>query len=104
MNISYKSGSATNVAGNIAVGIAPGKKIDSLKTQDMVMKLKPSFYIPVWKNENLSTGKLIDSQRFMYCNSDTDDGVSFTLYAMGTPKSGMLQVSYTVQFAYPIPF
>lgn len=103
-NISFKSGSATNVAGNVALGILVGVKNDAVKTQADVLKLKPSFYVPAWKNETMTVGGLIDSQRYMMCGDTTNDGVSFTLYVYGTKDVGMIQVSYRVEFAYPHPF
>lgn len=103
-NIAYKSGSATNVAGNYAFGIAPGPKIAVVNDQDAVMKLRPSVYGPVWKNSNITVGRIIDSQKFMYCGKNNEDGISFTLYAFGDKGKGMLQISYKVEFAYPHPF
>lgn len=104
VNISFKSGSATNVAGNIAMGIAPGTTIKEVVDQSTIMKLKPSFYSPIWKNETINVGKNIDSQKYMYCGDASADGVSFTLYVYGTAGGGMIQVSYEVEFAYPKPF
>lgn len=104
VNIAYKSGSATNVAGNIAVGVLPGMINTTIKTQDDILRLKPSFYVPIWKNEQLSLNKFIDSQRFMLSGSNDNDGISFTLYVLGTQSGGMIQVSYQVEFAYPRPF
>lgn len=104
VNISFKSGSATNVSGNIAMGIAPGPPISAVKDQDTIMKLKPAFYCPIWKNDTINVGRNIDSQKFMYCGDTSADGVSFTLYVMGLTGGGMIQVSYEVEFAYPKPF
>lgn len=104
-NISYKSGSSTNVPGNIAIGVSPGPRIAAVTSQDTILKLKPSFYIPAWRNEALSVGGLIDSQRFMHVGKDGEDGISFTLYVQASADNlGKLQVSYSVQFAYPVPF
>lgn len=104
MNVAYISGSATNVTGNVALGIAPGPKRSDIKTSGDIMKLRPSFYVPAWKNDSISVGRLIDSSRFMFCGNNTEDGVSFTLYVFGTKDIGMIQVSYGVRFAYPHPF
>lgn len=104
VNIAYKSGSATNVAGNIAMGIAPGPRLTTVTDQSTIMKLKPAFYCPIWKNETLNVGKNIDSQKFMFCGNDSADGVSFTLYVLGLKDGGMIQVSYEVEFAFPKPF
>lgn len=105
INIAYKSGSGTNVTGNVAMGIAPGVVNNAVKTMDDILKLRPSFYVPAWKNDSMSVSGLIDSQRFMMCGTNDNDGVSFTLYVMASAADlGMVQVSYGVEFAYPRPF
>lgn len=104
-NISFRSGSSTNVAGNISIGVSPGPKLAAVVDQATILKLKPSFYVPAWKNESLSIGKSIDTQKFMHVGRDDEDGISFTLYVKASAANlGMLQVSYSVQFAYPVPF
>lgn len=103
-NITYVSGSAMNVAGNVAMGIIPGPAMASVVTKDDIMKAQPHVYGPVWKTTTISLGRLIDSQRFMYCGDNSADGVSFTLYVFGTKDAGMIKASYRVEFAYPHPF
>lgn len=89
----------------MSLGISPGPKLAAVKTSDDILKLKPSFYVPAWRNESLSLGRLIDSQRFMHVGKDDEDGISFTLYVASSANDlGKIQVSYSVQFAYPVPF
>lgn len=107
MNISYKSGSGTSTAGNVAVGVSVGPAIDATKVTDStaVLKLRPSFYVPAWKNASLTLGKDIDTARFMIVGDKGIDGVSFTLYtAAAADDLGMIQVSYKVEFSHPVPF
>lgn len=104
MNIAYKSGSATNVTGNVAVGVLVGTVNSNVLDQSAILKLKPSFYVPAWKNESLTVGASIDSQRSMISGDTTLDGVSFTLYVYGNQNIGMIQVSYKVEFSFPHPF
>lgn len=106
VSIAYKSGSGTNVTGNVALGIAPGTAIDSIKTQDNIVKLRPSFYVPIWKNESITVGRTIDSQRTMLTKDSAgdNDSSSFTLYVYGNKGGGMIQISYKIEFSYPIPF
>lgn len=103
-NISYKSGSGTSTAGNVAIGVCAGPKLDSIKDQGHVMKLRPSIYVPAWKNDSFSMGRDIDTSKFMICEDNTIDGVAFALYVHGTKGVGMVQVSYEVEFSQPHPF
>lgn len=103
MNISYKSGAGTATAGNISVGICVGKKLDKV-TADNITALRPFFYVPAWKNDSLTLGKDVDTSRYMLCGDDTADGVSFTLYTNATDSTGLMQISYEVEFMYPHPF
>lgn len=105
VNVSYKSGSGTATAGNVAVGIAAGPAIEAVKTATDVLKLRPSFYVPAWKNESLSIGADIDLGRYMLCGNTSADGVAFTLYVYSTAANlGLIQVSYNVEFTQPKPF
>lgn len=104
INIAFKSGSSISTSGNVAFGINVGTKLDGVKDQATIMKLRPFVYIPVWKSETLNVGTQIDSQKYMYCGLEDNDSVAFTLYVFGTKDSGMLQVSYEIEFAYPKPF
>lgn len=104
MNITYKSGSSTNTAGNVAMGIVSGTKSDKVATQTDIMKLRPNVYVPIWKNASISVPPSIDASRFMHCGLENDTSVAFSLYVMGTLGGGIVQVSYSVQFAYPRPF
>lgn len=104
MNIAYKSGSSTNTAGNIAFGVLTGTKQATITGQDTIMKLRPNVYVPIWKNASLTVPPSIDSSRYMHCDGLDDTSIAFTLYVNGTAKGGMIQVSYSVQFAYPRPF
>lgn len=104
MNIAFKSGSGTATDGNVAVGVCVGTVLTQVKQQADVMKLKPSFYVPAWKNDSLTVGRDIDINRFMICGDNSLDGVAFTLYVLGTANVGMLQVSYEVEFSHPNPF
>lgn len=103
-NIAFKSGSGTATAGNVAIGVAVGPPLSVVKSKDLILKLKPSFYVPAWKNESLTLGADIDLSRFMLCGDTSADGVAFTLYVFGQQDAGMIQVSYEVEFSHPIPF
>lgn len=104
MNISYKSGSGTATAGNVWVGVLIGAKNDSV-TAGSVGRLRPSFYVPAWKNESLTLGRDIDMSRWMKCGDVTDDGTTFCLYVDSTADAlGVLQCSYEVEFQQPRPF
>lgn len=104
MNIAYKSGSGTATTGNVWVGVCGGP-VNKAITAGNVSKLRPSFFVPAWKNESLTLGKDIDSQRWMRCGNDSDDGVSFTLYVESAEVGlGVIQVSYEVEFQQPKPF
>lgn len=103
----YCPGVGTATAGNVAIGIAPGKTIAAVVDQATILKLKPSNYTPTWKATSVQLGRLIDAQRFMHVNTEKstdDDEVSFTLYLFGTKGGGMIRISYHVQLAYPVPF
>lgn len=107
LNVAYKSGSGTSVVGNVAVGIASGpalmKTADA--TTDKILKLRPSFFVPAWKNDTLSIGSDIDLSRFMLCSDTTADGIAFCLYVASTADNlGFIQVSYEIEFSQPRPF
>lgn len=105
VNVAYKSGSGTATAGNVAVGVAVGPAQAEIKDATTVMKLRPSFFVPAWKNASLTVGADIDLGRYMLCGDDKADGVAFTLYVYSTAANlGMLQVSYKVEFSHPRPF
>lgn len=104
MNVAFKSGSGTATAGNVAVGVCVGPKIASVSEQAHVMTLRPSFYVPAWKNASLSVGSDIDLGRYMVCGDSSADGVAFTIYVFGTKGVGVVQVSYEVEFSHPNPF
>lgn len=104
-NISYRSGSSTATEGNLAIALAPGTVNSKATDMDTVLKIRPSMFLPAWKNETINVGKLIDSQRFYHANKTDLDGVSFTLYVIASKENlGKIQVSYSVEFAYPVPF
>lgn len=104
-NIAYKSGSGTATEGNVAVGVAVGPKMADVKDQDTILKLRPSFYVPSWKNDSITVGGDIDLSRYMLCSDMSADGIAFTLYVMSSKAStGMIQVSYEVEFSHPRPF
>lgn len=87
------------------MGVCVGPALTSIKTQEDVMKLRPSFYVPAWKNDSLALGSDIDLSRFMLCDDNTADGVAFTLYVIASSADlGLLQVSYEVEFSQPRPF
>lgn len=104
MNISYKPGVGTATDNNIAMGIAVGPRIASVKDQDTVVKLRPMAYCPGWKAFNLTVGSDIDLSRYMLCGDETADGIAFCLYVFGTAQSGLIQISYKVELSHPIPF
>lgn len=104
-NISYKSGSSTATKGNVAIALSPGVKNAKVTDMDTVLKIRPSMFLPAWKNETLNVGRLIDSQRFMHVGKNDLDGVSFTLYIIASDVDlGKIQCSYSIEFAYPVPF
>lgn len=104
-NIAFKSGSGTAVSGNICVGVNVGPALENIKDGSDVMKCRPSFYTPAWKNESLTVGGDIDLSRYMLCGDTSADGVAFTLYLYASADAlGMLQVSYEVEFSHPRPF
>lgn len=107
VNVAYKSTSGTATAGSVAVGIAAGPQLpaDMVKDATTIMKLRPSFVVPAWKNDSLTIGADIDLGRYMLCGDKTPDGVAFTLYVNSTAADlGMIQVSYRVEFTQPKPF
>lgn len=105
INISFRSGSGTATAGNMAVGVMVGPKDTSIISTDHVLKLRPSFYVPAWKNDSLTLGRDIDLSRFMLCGDTSADGIAFTLYVGASAANlGMIQVSYEVEFSHPRPF
>lgn len=103
-NISFKSGSSTNTAGNVTMGLHPGPSNANIKDATTILQLRPSQYLPIWQSTTMNVGGSIDSQRFMYCGKDTDDGIAFTLYVIGLKGGGIIQASYKIEFAYPNPF
>lgn len=104
MNIAYKSGSGTSTVGNVSVAVQVGPKNTQVTTAN-ILSLKPSFFVPAWKNDALTLGKDIDSSRYMICGDTTSDGVSFCLYVSPSAANlGVIQVSYEVEFAFPRPF
>lgn len=105
MNIAYKSGSGTATDGNVALGIEVGPLDPVIKSQSDVLKLRPSFFVPAWKNASITVGKDIDLARFMLAGDSTADGVAFTLYVWSKAANpGVIQVSYEVEFSHPHPF
>jgi len=70
-----------------------------------VMKLNPSVMTAAWKSAGIRAGPNIDSQKWMHVGKADDDGISFTLYVSHIgDAAGYVQVTYHVEFAYPIPF
>lgn len=105
MNISYKPLVGTANDSSVRLGIAVGPKLSNVTTADDIAKLRPNVIIPGWKAENISVGSMIDSSRFMFCGDTTRDGVSFTIYAIGSKDAiGLIQCSYEVVFSFPRPF
>lgn len=103
-NVAYRSGSGTATAGSVTVGIMSGPQ-DGNVTGDRIIKLRPSFFVPAWKNDSLTLGSDIDIQKWLLCDDASADGVAFTIYVNATAESlGLLQVSYEVQFDQPRPF
>lgn len=103
-SVAFKSGSGMATAGNVTLGIAVGPKMSEVKDSDTILKLRPSFYVPAWKNDSVTVGSDIDLGRYMLCGDNTADGIAFTLYVQGTADAGMIQVSYEVEFSHPRPF
>lgn len=104
ISIAYKSGSGTATPGNVWVGVLPGP-VDKAVTEANIGNLKPSFFVPAWKNDSMTLGRDIDTARWMLCGDNTIDGVAFTLYVHGSAANlGVLQVSYEVEFDMPRPF
>lgn len=104
LNVAYKSLTSTATAGSVSVGVLVGPKSTLVASQNDIMKLRPSFSIPVWKNDTISVGSQIDSSRYMFCGDTTADGIACTIYVFGTKDAGIVQVSYEVELAYPKPF
>lgn len=105
VNIAYKSGSGTATTGNVAVGVLSGKVNSNVKDLDTILKLKPAFFVPVWKNDSLTLNKFINGQMTLHTGLSDNDSVAFTLYTYtGTDSPGMLSISYSVEFSFPKPF
>lgn len=110
VRIVYRPAVGSTEAGIVCFGIIPGKpvvvsKASPVKDADAIMKMAPRHIGPVWRGGQVVVGRGIDSQRFMMCDLEADDSVSFTMYAYATKKdSGYFEISYKVQFAYPRNF
>lgn len=107
VTVAYKPATSTYNTNVITIGILPGVLNSQVKTANDILAMKPAMQIPVWKGASLTLGRLIDSQRFMHCNTKDDGGMSFCLYTFGTEgadQTGSLVVTYHIEFAYPRPF
>lgn len=100
-NVAYKSASSTATSGAVYFGIGVGPKNPAIKKGDDILKLRPSIMCPVWKNESINVGRIINSQLFLYVNDKTRDGIAFTLYLVGPSDVGQIQCSYRIELAYP---
>lgn len=104
-SVSFKATASTMTSGEMVWGIAPGPALSEVKAKADVLKLRPFQIGAVWKSTSLTVGKQITPQPYLYCNEDSRDGVAFCVYVWqdSTEVSGVLQVTYDVEFSYPNP-
>lgn len=103
VNIAYLATDATTASSVITWGIAPGPKLPDIKTEADILVLRPFKKHATWKSENISVGKGIMPSQFLYTNDTTRDGVAFCLYYKSGSDTGVLKISYSIQFDYPNP-
>lgn len=112
MNITYKPGTSAMTPGNVTFGISIGPKQTAIKDKASILTIRPAQSVPVWKSSTITVGKNIDTSRYMLAGDNTVDGVAFTLYVFAvegddptkTAPTGLIQVSYEVEFSFPRPF
>lgn len=103
--VAYEPLSGMATSGSIAVTLSPGKKNAAIKDMATILKCQPCLARPSWKAGTLRAGARLDAQRWMHSEQADNDGISFTLYAIGSAANlGYLRVTYTVEFAFPHPF
>lgn len=103
VNISYNAVDTATSGVEIAWGIAAGIKREEVKDKATILTLRPSRQHNTFTTANLTLGKVINPQTWMYCEDVTRDGCAFCLYYISGNSNGSFKFSYSISFDYPNP-